>query len=43
MQETPDVVQAMAHALFFGLPLGLMLAAGERREASEPDFLVNPV
>jgi hypothetical protein len=31
--DTPQVLQMMMHALFFGLPLGLMFAAAERRAA----------
>lgn len=29
--ETPQLMQALIHALFYGLPLGLMYAASERR------------
>lgn len=29
--DAPQGLQAMMHAVFFGLPLGLMYAAGERR------------
>lgn len=43
MLEIPWPVQAALHALFFGVPMGLMLAAGERHERAQPDALINPV
>ncbi len=32
--DAPQFQQAVLHAVFYGLPLGLMLAAGERRVAA---------
>lgn len=43
MLDTPDLVQAALHALLFGLPLGLMLAAGERREEAHNLLIDHPV
>ena len=43
MLDTPDLLQAALHAGLFGLPLGLMLAAGERREADRNRLVDHPV